>query len=100
MTPQKKRRVPKGKPFVKGDPRINAGGISKEAKSFAKRFHEALAAGGDPKELAALIWEKALRGQPWAVEILLDRAVGKPKENEGDPLEMKLTVEVVKTKGA
>ena len=76
------------KPFVKGDSRINrtTGPKNAEAKSFGIRFAEALATGGDPNDLAAMLWEKAMRGQPWAVEIILDRAIGKPKENEGKPV--------------
>ena len=76
----------RGRPFQKGDdPRRNKGAKSQEAQSFAVNFANALATGGDPKALSALLWEKALRGQPWAVEILLDRLIGKPKENEGQP---------------
>jgi hypothetical protein len=83
--------------FKKGDdPRRNKGARCKEAQSFAVRFANALATGGDPAGLAALLWTKALKGQPWAIEIILDRAVGKPKANEGEPLAMKLQIEVVK----
>ena len=80
-----------GKPgvFKKGDdPRRNmTGARSKEALAFAQNFANALAKGGDPRDLADMLWEKALRGQSWAVEILLDRLIGKPKENEGQPKE-------------
>ena len=75
-----------GRPFQKGDdPRRCKGGRSKEAQSFGLRFGNALATGGDPKEIADVLWEKARRGQPWAIEILLDRLIGKPKDNEGQP---------------
>jgi hypothetical protein len=73
------KTAPKGRPFQKGDdPRRNKQGArSKEAQSFAERFANSLASGGDPKDLAAILWEKALKGQPWAVEVLLDRLIGK-----------------------
>ena len=70
-----------GKPgrFKKGDdPRRNKRGArSKEAQSFAERFANALAKGGEPQDLSEMLWEKALKGQSWAVEILLDRLIGK-----------------------
>ncbi len=82
----RKRAMPVGRPFRKGDdPRRNRGTGTSEAKSFGIRFNNALASGGDPKDLSDILWEKAKRGQPWAIEIILDRLIGKPKENEGQP---------------
>jgi len=95
------KTAPKGRPFQKGDdPRRNKQGArSKEAQSFAERFANALASGGDPKALAALLWEKALKGQPWAVEILLDRLIGKVSQpvSGGLTVDGHLTIEVIKT---
>lgn len=78
--------------FKKGDdPRRNKTGCrSREATSFAERFANALAEGGSPKEISDILWEKARKGQPWALEIVLDRLIGKPKENEGQPTVFKI----------
>lgn len=77
--------------FRKGDdPRRNKGNKCAEAKSFGIRFSDALSKGGDPKALADLLWEKALKGQPWAIDIVLDRLIGKPKDNEGEAREFKI----------
>ncbi len=82
----RKRAMPAGKPFQKGDdPRRNKGTGSGEAKSFGIRFNNALASGGNPKELSTILWDRARRGQEWAISIILDRLIGKPKENEGQP---------------
>ncbi len=71
------------------DPRRNkAGARNKEAQSFAARFANALAAGGKPEDLTAVLWERAKRGQEWAISIILDRLIGKPKENEGQPAKL------------
>lgn len=65
--------------FQKGeDPRRHKGGAkTKEAQSFAVLFANALASGGDPKALASVLWDKAMKGQPWAVEMIMDRLLGK-----------------------
>jgi hypothetical protein len=64
--------------FKKGDPRINKNGRkSKGAIAFGAAFARALANSGDAQALADLLWERALRGQPWAVDALLDRLIGK-----------------------
>ena len=72
------------------DPRRNPGGRCKEALSFGHRFSTALAQGGDPKALADLLWDKALKGQSWAIDIVLDRLIGKPKDNEGEAKEFRI----------
>lgn len=78
--------------FKKGDdPRRHMGGAkTTEAQSFAVNFANALASGGDPKALADLLWDKAMKGQQWAIDIVLDRLIGKPKDNEGEPREFKI----------
>ncbi len=68
-----------GKPFQRGDDsrRHLAGRKCKDAIAFSQDFNRALAEGGDPSALAALLWRRALAGHAWAIEILLDRLLGK-----------------------
>lgn len=70
--------VPAGR-FKKGDdPRRNCQGQkSKDAVAFGAAFSRALANGGDPQALADMLWDKALKGQSWAADMLLDRLIGK-----------------------
>jgi len=73
------QRKPPGKPFKPGsDPRRHmAGRKCKDAIAFGQEFNRALAGGGDPTALAALLWRRALAGRPWAIELILDRLLGK-----------------------
>jgi hypothetical protein len=78
-----KKQLPKGnrgKPFKAGpDPRRHlAGRKCRDALAFGQEFSRVLAEGGDPKALAELLWKRALAGRPWAIEIILDRLMGKP----------------------
>jgi hypothetical protein len=80
------------KPFKKGDdPRRNKGCRSKEAVSFAQRFANSLATGGTPEELSTILWTEAKRRRPWAIEMIMDRLIGKPKENENQPVKFVIT---------
>lgn len=83
----------KGRPFVKGDTRINKnqGPLCREAAQFAIAFKNALAKGGKPEMLAKILWDKALAGRPWAIEMLLDRLIGK----EVQPLSGELNLRFV-----
>lgn len=74
-----KRTIPAGKPFTSGnDPRRwTKGSRCKSASEFTAAFNHALAEGGDPVQLAAILWAAALKGKPWAIEIILDRLIGK-----------------------
>jgi len=75
-----------GRPFTKGDPRINRklGPRTKEAASFAELYKNALAKKITPDELAIIIIKWAKIGRPWAIEMLRDDLVGKPTQ----PLEI------------
>lgn len=98
---QPKKRGP-GKPFVKGDARINRGGLPSEAREFHAQFRQALAAAlSKPCGDGMTHFEKGLnglaqafgKGKPWAVAEVLDRFIGKPKQSveasgaDGNPLE-------------
>jgi len=83
MTPIKGKPRGKGKPFTKGDPRIarpKQGPLCTEAWTFGVNFKNALAKGGDPKELADVLWTAAKRARPWAVELILAYLIGKPEQ--------------------
>jgi hypothetical protein len=102
---QRKRRGP-GRPFVKGDTRINRGGLPSEAREFHLQFRQALAAAlSKPCRGGKMTrFEKGLEGlakafeqrRPWAVAEVLDRFIGKPKQSleasgtEGGPLVVKI----------
>jgi hypothetical protein len=70
---------PGGK-FIKGhDPRRCLHGRKcKSLIEFEQRFKRELARGGDVKQLVRLIWDRALQGKEWAIQVLLDRAIGRP----------------------
>ena len=70
--------------------RNTAGPISKERAAAIRILREGLATGGDMRALVAVIWREALRGKPWAVQMILDYTLGKPKENEGEPIPLKV----------
>ena len=77
--------------FKRGnDPRRHKGGRkSKEAIELSTALLNALTEEGKKeekfKQLAETIWKKALAGHPWAVEIVLDRFLGKAAQPiEGD----------------
>ncbi len=67
-----------GRPFKPGDdPRRHMSGRkSADAIAFAQEFNRALADGGNPRALAALIWKRAMKGQPYAIDVILDRLLG------------------------
>lgn len=88
-TADKQRQEPPGKPFVKGDPRINRKGRPKSAdalKSLIQSIlHEAATKGADGEQIiidghVATNLEMMIRSMmknPRHVEALLDRAYGK-----------------------
>ena len=67
------------KPFQKGkDSRRNpTGALCKEAAAFSMKFRNALAKKGNPDELAEILWKYAKQGRPWAIDIILERLMGK-----------------------
>lgn len=67
-----------GRPFQPGeDSRRHMNGRKcADAIAFSQEFNRALAEGGDPRALAALIWKRAMKGQPYALDVILDRLLG------------------------
>ena len=67
------------KPFKKGaDPRRSTtGGICKERSDWGRLFLNALAKKLPPDEVADILIEQVKRGRPWAIEVYLDRVMGK-----------------------
>ena len=65
--------------FKKGDdPRRNRNGQkSKAAVAFGASFSRALAEHGSAEELAEILWSEARRKRPWAVEMIMERLMGK-----------------------
>jgi len=45
---------------------------------FEQRFKRELARQGDVRALVRLLWERALQGREWAIQMVLDRALGRP----------------------
>jgi len=99
-----KRRGP-GRPFEKGDARINRHGVPRESLAFQKHLRKALAqelqrpsdSNGEMTKfqgLVARLVELAEGGVPWAVQTVFDRIGGKPVQpiSEEGPQEVKVRV--------
>jgi len=78
MTGSQKRIAPKGKPFEKGDPRINKHGpVSEERRTFTVEFNNAIAKRADVPKLVDKLVTLAEHGIEWAMKEVLDRTMGK-----------------------
>ena len=76
----KRRVVPAQlKPFKKGaDPRRNTNGsICAERANWSSQFSNALARKLNPDEVAQILVDAVRKGRPWAIELYLDRLIGK-----------------------
>lgn len=91
----------RGRPFVKGDPRINRdhGPRCSEAAAFSLNAINALATHLTPDEWAKIVADRARRGMPWAIQLYADLLIEKPTqkhEHTGDVnLNANLTINVV-----
>lgn len=85
-----------GKPFVKGDPRINRKGAPKKLPELDKLLAEVLGEEKDGKTAAEAILSairlKAVKGDVRAAEMLMDRAYGKAKQ----PIDLDVNKNVIK----
>lgn len=76
-------------PFSKGDPNINRKGRPKKGQSFGEALEkeaEEMVKDASGEELtkmqaiAKILWKKASKGDLKAIDMLLDRIDGKPKQ--------------------
>ena len=63
-------------PGVSGNP----AGIPRRRREFEEAFYGALLGQGNPDEAAELLWKAARLGEPWGVQMLLDRIA--PKDSK------------------
>jgi hypothetical protein len=78
-----------GKPFKNGDdPRRGKNGrVCAERASWAVKFNNAMAQKITPDDVAEILIKEVRRGRPWAIELYLDRVIGKasqPIEHTGE----------------
>lgn len=80
-------RAPKrvvGRPFVKGDPRINRGG---RPPALLSKAMQQIVSDADAEAILKRLVSAAKRGDLQAVQMLWDRMEGKPvsRQEQGDP---------------
>ena len=90
----KRKAAKRGKPFQKGDPRINRRGqISKKRLAFNKELRELIVSEGEQVQRGTIgeksvklkkvewliksVWKKAIEGEAWAVNFIAERVEGK-----------------------
>jgi hypothetical protein len=93
--------------FKKGDPRCNRKGqvsadtvrLSADIKGFLTSIGGELSVRRPTcsfaESVARTLWERAENGDVRAVEIIFERIMGKPKENEGQPIPVLYKIEYV-----
>lgn len=94
----KKRELkPRGKPFARGtDPRRHlAGTKDKAALSFKADFKRLIEERTDAEQIYNVLVKKAKDGVQWAVQELLDRGLGKPKQEHSLELERTQPLQVL-----
>jgi hypothetical protein len=78
MIASQKRTPPRGRPFKKGDARINKHGpVSEERRVFSVEFNNAIAKRADMTVLVDKLLTLAEHGVEWAMKEVLDRTLGK-----------------------
>jgi len=104
-----KRRGP-GRPFEKGDTRINRHGVPKESLTFQKYLRKALAkelqrpssSNGEMTKFQRMVErlvELAESGVPWALQTVLDRIGGKPVQPIAEESRQEVKVRIIELCG-
>jgi len=93
-----KRASPVGRPFKKGkdDRRNSNGSVCLERAQWAAKFHNALSKKITPDAVADILVDAVRKGRPWAIELYLDRLIGKEVQPISGQVDSHLTIEVVK----
>ena len=103
------RRGP-GRPFEKGDARINRHGVPKESLTFQKYLRKALAkelqrpssSNGEMTKFQRMVErlvELAESGVPWALQTVLDRIGGKPVQPIAEESRQEVKVRIIELCG-
>jgi len=104
------KKKPRGRPFTKGDARINRAGVPADAVEFSKRLRESLARElGKPypeepsgqvsnfQQLSARLVQLAVSGSREALQIVLERLAGRVPQTvtgaEGGPVQVQYVIE-------
>jgi hypothetical protein len=58
----------------------NPAGIARKRLLFEEKFFDCLIEQGSPEEAAALLWQYARDGEPWAIQALLQRLAPETKQ--------------------
>jgi len=99
-----------GRPFEKGDARINRHGVPRESLAFQKHLRKALAqelqrpsdSNGEMTKfqgLVARLVKLAESGVPWAVQTVFDRIGGKPVQPIAEQSHQEVKVRVIELVG-
>jgi hypothetical protein len=58
----------------------NPVGVARSRVQFEEAFYSALLQRGSAEQVASLLWDSALKGEPWAIQLLLQRLAPESKQ--------------------